>query len=426
MRPYRSLLASCLLLVAGRARAEEELAPIPAAEEAPIVDEAPVMRTKLYGFLDALVEKEWDAPTGVSESGETMTETSPHEFDVPNLNVMTQASYGHFRGFINLKAVGGEGLEVRNAWIEAAIGGDLLAVRAGKLYRPFGLYNEVLDAVPTYIGIEPPELFDRDHLILTRTTNLMLHGAYATGAHRIGYALTTGNDERAGSEVPLGADLNYSLSGLLKIGASFYSSMGDAAPTVAVGEGPPQGGVLPWMESDEFMVYGGYLQLNWDALLVQAEYWEAPHHAKRDPEAVAALARTGLNARQRRRFGIDDSGSPPDPSTLRVNADYTVRTWYTRLGYTIESEMLGEVVPYFQYDWYKSAETVREKEVGGDDEAGLSDSGEFFKLTVGVVFRPVSSVALKIDVSDHARQFNGELVQNPEVRMNLSYLWSLQ
>ena len=88
-------------------------------------------------------------------------------------------------------------------------------------------------------------------------------------------------------------------------------------------------------------------------------------------------------------------------------------------------KLFGELIPYAQYDWYKSAETIADKDLGGDDEAGFSDNGEFFKVTVGFVLRPVSSVALKLDVSDHARRFNGKLEQNPEVRLNLSYLWSL-
>ncbi len=400
-----------------------EAAAMPMAEapsEAP--EAAPVMRTKIYGYLDALVEKEYNAPVGV-EDGETVHETSPHEFDIPNLNLMTQVSYSRFKAFINLKASGGDAVEVRNAWVEGSLVGDILAVRAGRMYRPFGLYNEILDAVPTYIGIEPPELFDKDHLLLTRTTNLMLHGRLGSGAHAIGYAFTTGNDEKVADEVPLGADLNYTWNDTVKIGSSLYSTMGDAAPTVGVGEGVPQGGVLPWLAKDEYMVYGAYLQINWDALLFQAEFWEAAHDAERDPASVVALADTGLTERQYRRFGLDPAN--PQEDDVVTDIKFKVRTWYTRIGYSIDTELLGEVIPYAQYDWYRNAEIIANKDFGGDDEAGISDDGEFYKITAGVVVRPVPQVAVKLDVSDHARNFNGKNEQNPEFRLNFSYLWSL-
>ena len=74
-----------------------------------------------------------------------------------------------------------EPLSVRNAWVEVPIYRDRVLLRVGKTYRRFGLYNEILDAVPTFIGIEPPELFDKDHLIVTRTTNVMLHGTLNLG-----------------------------------------------------------------------------------------------------------------------------------------------------------------------------------------------------------------------------------------------------
>jgi hypothetical protein len=102
---------------------------------------------------------------------------------VLNLNVMVQGTVlERYRYFLNLAApkageIGDDVLiGVRNAWVEAPLVGDALQVRLGKTYRRFGLYNEILDATPTFIGIEPPELFDADHLMLTRTTNLMLSG----------------------------------------------------------------------------------------------------------------------------------------------------------------------------------------------------------------------------------------------------------
>jgi hypothetical protein len=44
--------------------------------------------------------------------------------------------------------------------LDPGTGGARLNLRPGKIYRQFGLCDEILDAVPAYYGIEPPELFD--------------------------------------------------------------------------------------------------------------------------------------------------------------------------------------------------------------------------------------------------------------------------
>jgi hypothetical protein len=82
---------------------------------------------------------------------------------------------------------------------------------------------------------------------------------------------------------------------------------GKAVPTVEMGEGSPLGGVLPWMEYDEYYVYGGYMQVKGDAYLLQGEYWRSPHSGRRDPDKVLQLfdPALGLNAAQRERFGFD-------------------------------------------------------------------------------------------------------------------------
>ena len=67
-----------------------------------------------------------------------------------------------FKTFVNLGAADAENVEVRNMWGEYKHN-QYLNVRLGKTYRRFGLYNEILDAVPTYIGIEPPERLTASH-----------------------------------------------------------------------------------------------------------------------------------------------------------------------------------------------------------------------------------------------------------------------
>lgn len=184
---------------------------------------------------------------------------------------------------------------------------------------------------------------------------------------------------------------------------------------------------MPWMARDHFVVFGGYAQLTLEGFLLQVEGWQARHDAERDPDAVLKLANAKLNPRQAERFGLVTAAGPEDVVT---EADYEVNTAYARLGYSFSWEMSGledpiEITPYAQLDWYQNPEAIADKDFGGDNEAGLSDDGQFTKATVGAVLRPVPAVALKVDGSTHMQMFNGELVMYPEIRASLSATWEL-
>lgn len=394
-------------------------------------EDEPIFEGRIYGFIDAYLEKVANTPTrDPDDPDRTLYESNPYEFEVLNLHVMVQGSiYGRYRFFINLAAPGSGSnaqdapISVRNAWVEAPLIPDYLSVRAGKTYRRFGLYNEILDAVPTFIGIEPPEMFDKDHLLLTRTTNLMLFGSAELDDAVLHYSLATGNDERKKHAVPIGLDAYVDLWSTLRIGTSFYWTGGDAVPTKAVQEGSPKGGVINWMESDRFLVFGGYAQLTQGGLIAQAEYWQAEHDGVRDLAALSILAEDGsLNSGQLNRFFV---GGDPDAGGIRA-AKYTVRTAYLRLGYSIPLGDTASLTPYAQLDYYDNPETIAEKSLGGDNEAGLGDEGDFQKYTLGLVYRPITQVALKVDGSGHLQDFNGRAEFYPELRLSFSYLWGLQ
>ena len=395
-----------------------------ASVEAPKVHEV-----RIYGFIDSYWEYVAAAPEGVSKDGQTEKGGAGHEFDVANLNVMIQGSvHSRYRYFVNLAAPGAGGvtgdepISIRNAWVEAPIKGRYLQVRAGKTYRRFGLYNEQLDAVPTFIGIGPPELFDKDHLMVTRTTNLMLHGSVPVKSATVHYSVATGNDERSGSAVPIGADLYVDVNGTLKGGSSFYTSGGAAGPSRAVGEGSPRGGVANWMAEDRYQVFGGYAQLTAGSTTVQTEFWHAPHDAVRDEASVAQLADAGLNARQLERFFVDGD---PSKGVGPLAVQYAVQTAYVRAGHQVAMGKQGSITPYIQADWYHNPELVEAKSYGGDGEAGMADDGTFFKYTAGTVIRPFPEVALKLDGSVHQLTYNGATEFYPEVRVSFSYLWQL-
>ena len=385
--------------------------------------------THVYGFIDSYAEKVAQTPYR-NDAGETAWESNPYEFDVLNFNVMVQGSvHGKYRYFFNLAAPGAGGassdqaLGVRNAWVEAPLAGSLLSVRAGKMYRRFGLYNEVLDAVPTFIGIEPPELFDKDHLMLTRTTNLMLMGSVPVGDVVLNYSVSTGNDERSPGSIPVGVDVFVDVMGSIKVGSSFYTTGGSAGPSHAVGDGSPRGGVANWMAEDNYKVFGGYAQVNAGGFIGQAEFWQADHDATRDEASVAMLADADLNDRQLDRFF---TGGDPTKGPAALNVQYSVRTAYVRAGYQVPIGKNASITPYGQADYYSNPETISQKDFGGDSEAGISDDGAFFKYTLGAVIRPVPQVALKLDGSAHQMQFNGETVFFPEARVSLSYMWQLK
>jgi hypothetical protein len=53
--------------------------------------------------------------------------------------------------------------------------GDSLDIRAGKLYRCFGLCDEIIETAPSFIGIEVPTVFGPYPPRLALTTNVMIH-----------------------------------------------------------------------------------------------------------------------------------------------------------------------------------------------------------------------------------------------------------
>ncbi len=380
---------------------------------------------QLYGYLAWRVEKVWDE-LALDGSGNTVTEDAPREITLPYFNIMAQDSISdNVRFFFNLTGADGEGISVQNAWGEYTIN-QYAKVRLGKMYRRFGLYNELLDAVPTYIGIEPPELFDGDHLIVSRTTQAMLHGWTAVGDGELSYAITLDNGEggpTAEDNLPIGYDLRYNWGfGNYVVGISGYTSNGDTTSDVGLGEGSPGTGVLPWMASDDFSVFGAFGEFQIDNWLIQAEFWNASHDAVRDPASVVTVINNAsVNAAQLDRFLLDPNGAV-DVANVDTNGDYDVNTWYVRTGYSFETEK-GEVQPYFQWDYYENPETIQSKTWGGDNEAGLSDNGEFVKWTLGVIYRPVPEVAFKLDTSTHIQDFNGREESYSEIRFDVSYIF---
>ena len=385
------------------------------------------LQTNFFGYLEGRWEKVGKVPErsgSTSTTAGSVTKTKqPNEISVPNVKVMMKSSYrNRYSGFINLRGDDGEGVSVKNAWVEAKIYQDYFKFRIGKMYSPFGLYNEQLDATPTYIGIEPPEPFDGDHLLLPRTTNALLHGELNIFNGLFRYSLTTGNDERYAEAVPVGFDVRYTFFGKnfdITPGFSYYHS-GLSKPSVAMGDGSPNAGVANWMESDSYHVYGPYTEVNMGNLQFQVAFFFSSHEAKRSGTKVQSLASdTTLNAQQIARICGGNCATASDSLTA-----YDIRTWYVRLGYTMSTKA-GDFIPYVQWDYYKNPETIKNKTYGGDNEAGLADDGEFTKQTLGLVYRPYDVLAFKFDASNHNQKIDGRSQNYMEGRFSYSYIWHL-
>lgn len=380
-----------------------------------------------YGYFSTRFEKTFETtgPNG------TVDAATPSDFAYPFFNIMAQQRINNqFRMFINLNGAKATTIDVRNFWLEYSAS-PYLNVQVGKIYRKFGLYNEILDAVPTYYGIEPPELFDVDHLLLSRTTMFSLYGSVSLGNGELSYSASTDNgegDPLVGPDegtYPLGYDLRYSFgNGSFVFGTSGYSSNGKTHPNVAISGGSPKSGVLNWMADDEFTVFGGYGEAVVGNLTVQAEYWTSAHSAHRKPASVVTLIGNAKpNLTQRARFLIDTSKAVTN-ANVQEAVSFDIQTWYVRGGYSFETSF-GEIAPYVQWDYYKNPETIASKTYGGDDEAGAADDGVFNKSTVGIVFRPTADVALKFDQSYHFYKADGVDVLYPEVRLDLSVTFGI-
>lgn len=396
-----------------------------------------IFDTRVYGYLNAFVDQ--IAPLTLARplaydraTNEVIETQEPMEIGVDAF-VMIQGTIGNrYRYFLNVAALGAgdpvesTSVELRNAWVEASLYGQALAVRAGKMYRRFGLYNEILDATPTFIGIKEPEILDDDHLMITRTTNLMLLGAYVKGIHKIEYSITTGNDEREDQhQVPLGADVNYDHAQTFKVGVSYYDTMGLAEPGVQVGEGSPKGGVANWMDEDRYRVFNAYAQVMKGPWIAQLEYGIALHDAKRDPAAVLQLAdpSANLSPAQYQRFFTDPYDDiPPTEADVIRDAKYTGQTAYFRVGYELAD---GVYTPYVQGDYYKNPEIVPIEDFGGDGEAGFDDRGRFLKATLGFLYRPIPPIAVKLEYGTHFMKWGGTSYVDPELRASFSYFWEL-
>lgn len=387
----------------------------------------------LYGYVNSNLEQVYNIPSRDSVNN-TISQSSPLEWSpIKNFHLYGSGQLSPKISILFNVAAPSGNFELRNGYGNYLIH-NLFEIRVGKMYRKFGLYNEKLDQIPTFTGIEAPELFDTDHLFLPRTTNFMVHGSGSLKDGTLSYALCTGNSEAGPlrNVIPLGYDFRYKSMGRgFILGLSGYTSSitnQSTLPSVGLQQGSTRGGVLQWMEEDHYQVYGAFLEKKFINLLLQVEYWISPHKATRNTSETLRLIQNGVtNDAQRNNFLGDNANkldSELSEADVTTNVNYVSQTAYIRVGYTIDSRH-GQFIPYVFFDWMSNPEMVYNLDWGGDMEVGLADDGQFYKPSIGISYRPIETVAIKLDGSFHVQKFNGVTTTYPEIRLDFSFAFDV-
>jgi hypothetical protein len=410
--------------------------PVAAAAQ-PVAPPSPITGS-LYGFIEERFEA-----TGAEPNGDTNADGTPSRYRpvvdlaIPAFHIMAQGSlYSRYRYYFNLSAPESDEptfdtpVTVRNAWVEMSLFGDYLNLRVGKLYRRFGLYNEILDTIPSFIGVETPVSISGDRPMLTRTTNAMVHGSASFGDNTLGYAFTIGKDEASpGDDVwSPGFDLRYDWNSTILVGSSYYNTVGTVIPDVELGQGSPPGGVAPWMAEDRYQVFGGYARLTLGSFLIQGEGWFSPHRSVRDPAHVLELAANAQHFSQANRQRMGVVGSAPTADQVITHVDNTYRTFDVRAAYTFEvggGDEPVEITPYVNVEYVYNRESISDLAYGGDGEPGESPEGLLIHARVGVVVKPVPVVCFKAELTRAMYDYGNQFAWDPEVFLSLSYQWQL-
>jgi len=391
-----------------------------------------------YGFANVNFEKVFNKP-GWGYDGKAIFEKTPIDLSIPNFLLYATSDFSQDITFLVGLSKDDEHIGIDSLWGNVKIN-DAIQIKLGKMYRKFGLFNEKLQDLPTFTGIEAPELFDGDHLMLPRTTELMIHGKkHLSESIALMYAVDTGVGEgNTGLDaLPLGWDLRMKvdtnfeplLNPSIIFGTSGYISSLTNTKTKpnSIGEHAiiKTTGISQWMESDNYGVFGGFIEANlFENLLLQTAYWYGNHNAIRNPESVLNIIKnTNLSQNQKQRFLGNNTSKPIETLTTKdivLDAKYNIQTYYIRLGYSFNTP-IGGITPYLFLDWMSNPELIENKNFGGDDEVGISDNGQFLKPSIGVVYRPLNELAIKLDGSTHIQTFNGKTESYPEVRFDVSF-----
>lgn len=186
----------------------------------------------VYGYID--LEYEYDTAQKIST------------FDIHHFNMLSTYSFRQFRVFSEIEWEHGPGMEpdggqgeivLERAWFEFTRN-DQLKVRGGKFLSPFGIYNLIHDATPTFLTTSLPLIYqkhrpfgmNKDRLYAKFYVGLQALGSVTTASGwRFEYTLGVGNG-RGSESFSEDNDNNKAMMARaivqpvesLHIGASFY------------------------------------------------------------------------------------------------------------------------------------------------------------------------------------------------------------
>lgn len=377
-----------------------------------------------YGYISFLHNKQFKIPE-LDTLGNTIRNNSESKWDIAKFNLILQQSFtNNFQLYLNLS----NKFEVNNAFGEYSFN-QFYNFRLGKIYRRFGLYNEIRDAAPFYYGSELPEIVQLEHKIFDINTNFMFFGTKDFGRKTLKYSLNFSliDNINEGNSFPFGVDIRYGKESNFIIGSSFYYSGTKAISDVKVGNGYSNNGVMPWMEYDQFTVTGLFLEYNLNEFIIQSEFTYSPHNAVRSPEKVLEMfdgvSKLGnpLSNSQIQLFKIDND-KPMELSNIKKNINYNIISWYFKTSYILSSDY-GIFIPFFNLEYYSNPEMIENVQFGGDNESGISKEGIIKKFDFGSTYYPIQQVSIKLAFGLNQFEFNDENVLTTEYSLEVFYIF---
>ncbi len=315
----------------------------------------------IYGYID--LEFEYG------------TEQKKSTFDIHHFNLLTEFQSQQVRVFseiefehgASLEPDGGEGeIALERAWVEYTHSGRI-QLRAGKFLTPFGIYNLIHDATPTFLTTSLPFIYGKHNpfgvnkarLYAKFYTGLQVLGTLSkAGSIRLNYTLGVGNG-RGPEQFSKDNDNNKSLSARLLLQSGTRLQVGVSHYRDHNAEG------LSGKQGANEQVYGLDLQYDTDTFLLQSEL---------------ALFRMERN--------------------IEAGGFQTAKSWYIQLAYRVQDL----VTPVLRYDFFDRGTNA------------VGDSHRTWLL--GVNISPNAKVYFKGEV-----QFN--MFSAPDEASNRLYLSSI-
>lgn len=378
----------------------------------------------LFGYTSFLHQKINNQPE-LDSLGKTINLNSHSDWDISKFNLILQQSFDkNFSFYLNLT----NNFEVNNVFGLYSLN-RYYNFKLGKIYRKFGHFNHIREASPFNYGIEIPESFQSNHLILDINTVFEFSGKAKLFSNNLSYTANFSfiDNINNGFSFPFGFDLRYQKSNAYTFGTSFYYSGSEAISDIGFNEGISKNGVLPWMTNDEFTVLDIFLEYKYQNFTLVGEWINSNHNSLRNGENVFEMSvnkndgRFLINEKQIDRLKINKSKGF-EPSNIRQVVDYSIENYYVILTYNWVSK-IGLVSPFIKAEKYSNPELIENINYGGDNEVGRTDDGKISKYVLGLSFYPINEIALKLAAGIDSYNYNDDLHNVYNYKLEFFYIF---